>query len=311
MTTTLPVVRVAAAVLFHPDGRFLLASRPPDKAHAGYWEFPGGKIEPGESARAALIRELDEELGITATQLTPWLTRQHDYASARVVLSFFRVTAWQGELSAREGQTLAWQHADAVTVAPLLPANLPVLHALRLPDVLGISQAGDDPDAFLDKLDLALTRGLKLIQVRETGLARLEEFAQNVVRRAHAAGARVTINGDAALAQKIGADGVHLSAARLALSAERPPFALVGASCHDSAELDLAERLGCDYALLSPVLPTASHPGAPTLGWAQFAALAGGHGLPVYALGGMTKDHLHIAQQHHAQGIALLRGAWQ
>ncbi|WP_124948668.1 Nudix family hydrolase [Sulfuriferula thiophila] len=308
-----PTIHVAAAVIIRPDGRFLLASRPADKPYPGYWEFPGGKIEAGETAYEALVRELDEELGIHVTHATPWLTRQFDYTKLRVVLSFFRVTAWQGEPHPREGQTFAWQSADDITVAPLLPANTPIIQALTLPPILGITQAGDDIAGFLPKLDHALTQGLKLIQVREkqlTGSA-LSEFAQAVVHRAHAAHARVIINADAALAQQIQADGVQLTAAQLAAIGSRPDLTLVGASCHNAAELDLAEQLGCDYALLSPVLPTASHPGAPTLGWEQFASLTSNRSIPIYALGGLNAADLELAQQHGAHGIALLRGAWQ
>ena len=308
-----PTIHVAAAVIIRPDGRFLLASRPADKPYPGYWEFPGGKIEAGETAHQALIRELDEELGIHVTRATPWLTRQFDYPKLRVVLSFFRVTAWQGEPHPREGQTFSWQSADDITVAPLLPANTPIIHALTLPPILGITQAGDDITSFLVKLDHALAQGLKLIQVREKQLtgSTLSEFAQAVVNRAHADHARVIINADAALAQQIQADGVQLTAAQLAAIGTRPDLALVGASCHNAAELDLAEQLGCDYALLSPVLPTASHPGAPTLGWEQFASFASNRSIPIYALGGLNAADLELAQQHGAHGIALLRGAWQ
>lgn len=310
---TMPTITVAAAVIMRPDGRFLLASRPADKPYPGYWEFPGGKIEAGESARQALVRELDEELGIEVTHATPWITRRFDYPKLRVVLSFFRVSAWQGEPHPREGQTLSWQAADDISVTPLLPANTPIIQALALPPLLGITQAGDNVDSFLPRLDHALAQGLKLIQVREKQLAdaALAQFARTVVKRAHAAHARVILNADIALAQQIGADGVQLTAAQLAATHSRPDLPLVGASCHDAAELDLAEQLGCDYALLSPVLPTASHPGAPTLGWEKFASLVSNRSMPVYALGGLTGDDLELARQHGAHGIALLRGAWQ
>ena len=313
---TLPIIHVAAAVIFDTDGRFLLASRPANKPYAGYWEFPGGKIEPGESPRQALLRELDEELGIQITDVRPWITHQHDYPTARVVLTFFRVYSWHGILQAREGQSLAWQASDAmltntINVAPLLPANLPVMRALALPPVLGITQAANDSSTFLDKLTIALARGLKLIQVRETGLFELEKFAQTIVQRAHAVGARVIINSDLALAQRINADGLQLTAAQLAAMSRRPDIALVGASCHNADELSRAEQLGCDYALLSPVLPTASHPGAANLGWPRFAELAANRSIPIYALGGLSHELLAHAQQQGAHGVALLRGAWQ
>ena len=308
---SIPTIQVAAAVIVRSDGRFLLASRPPDKTYPGYWEFPGGKIEAGESAYTAMVRELDEELGIRVIRSVPWITRRHDYATARVVLTFFRVYAWHGEPQPREGQTLSWQAADDLTVAPVLPANLPVLRALSLSPLFGITQAGNDPAAFLLRLDRALENGIRFVQVRERELDDLEGFALTVVARAHAAGARVIINNDAALAQKVHADGIQISSAQLTESTRRPDFPLVGASCHNAAELDRAERLDCDYALLSPVLPTASHPDATPLGWQRFAELCADRSIPIYALGGLTAADLPVAQQHGAHGIALLRGAWQ
>ena len=120
------IVEVAAAVLQRPDGSFLLAQRPPDKIWAGYWEFPGGKIEPGETSHHALVRELREELGITVTTAYPWITRVFTYPHATVRLNFFRVTAWSGELHPHEGQQFAWQHLPDISVAPVLPANAPI-----------------------------------------------------------------------------------------------------------------------------------------------------------------------------------------
>lgn len=131
------IVEVVAGVLLAPDGRFLLGSRPAGKPYAGYWEFPGGKVEIGETAPAALARELDEEMGIVVTAATPWLTRHHDYEHASVRLRFFRVDGWRGEFQSREGQAFVWQWPGRVDVAPVLPANGPILKALQLPALLG------------------------------------------------------------------------------------------------------------------------------------------------------------------------------
>ncbi|MDR3390241.1 MAG: Nudix family hydrolase [Sulfuriferula sp.] len=310
---SIPVIRVAAAVITRPDGYFLLASRPTDKSYPGYWEFPGGKIEPGETAHQALVRELDEELGIHVTHATPWITRRHNYSTAQVVLSFFRVSSWEGDPQPREGQTFSWQQAENINVTPLLPANAPIINALRLPALMGITQAGDDIDAFLPKLDRALAQGLKLIQVREKQLPAsiLVDFTKTVINRAHAVGARVIVNADAALALHTGADGVQLTSEQLNSLHVRPDLPLVGASCHNADELDRAERLDCNYALLSPVLPTASHPGAASLGWTQFSELTADRTMPVYALGGLTAENLDLAREYGSHGIALLRGAWQ
>lgn len=121
-----PVVDVSVGVLIRPDGAFLLTSRPAGKVYAGYWEFPGGKLEPGETVLQALQRELQEELGITVQVAQLWRTELVDYPHALVRLNFCKVTAWQGELQMREAQQFAWQGLP-VLVRPVLPGTVPVL----------------------------------------------------------------------------------------------------------------------------------------------------------------------------------------
>ena len=307
------MIDVAAAVIERDDGYVLLAERPASKPWAGYWEFPGGKIEVNESPAVALRRELHEELGIDADLITPWITRDYDYPEKSVRLHFFRVPRWHGTPHGREGQRLTWENSAAVTVAPLLPANGPILQALTLPSFYAITSAAKPGvEAFMPRLEAALARGVRLIQVREKELAgsALEGFARAVVQRAHASGARVLVNGDAVLAQRVGADGVHLTSQGLRTLTVRPDLPLAAASCHDAAELERAQQLGVDFAVLSPVLPTASHPGAPGIGWARFAELVRDRPFPVYALGGMKPDMLAEARAHGAHGLALLSGIW-
>ncbi|HSM20976.1 MAG TPA: NUDIX domain-containing protein [Rubrivivax sp.] len=119
-------VDVAVGVLIDAHGRFLLTTRPPGKVYAGYWEFPGGKVEPGESIEQALRRELHEELGITIAAAQPWQVEMVDYPHALVRLHFCKVFGWQGDFEMREGQAMAWQHLP-VQVAPVLPGTVPVL----------------------------------------------------------------------------------------------------------------------------------------------------------------------------------------
>ena len=306
-------VEVAAAVLQRPDGSFLLAQRPADKIWAGYWEFPGGKLEAGETPEHALKRELHEELGITVQQAYPWITRTFTYPHATVRLNFFRVTAWSGELHPHEGQQFAWQQFPDISVAPLLPANAPVLRALSLPPLYAISNVAElGEETFLARLQQQLQVGLRLVQLREKQLSReqLRVLAQRMQPLLQAAGAKLLLNADIALAQDIGADGVQLNAAQLANLTRRPELPWCGASCHSREELLRTEALGCDFALLSPVLPTPSHPGAPHLGWEKFQSMAAGLSLPVYALGGLTTADMETAWRHGAHGIALLRQAW-
>lgn len=307
------IVDVVAAVILQPDGRFLLARRPEGKPYAGYWEFPGGKVEAGESLAHALKRELHEELGIEVEQAWPWLVRHFDYEHASVKLHFFRVVAWHGEAHGKESQLLEWQVPGAVRVAPLLPANGPILRALELPPLLAISQVESLGEAvFMARMEAALARGLRLIQIREKTLpaAALESVARQMVTLAHAHGARVVINTESGLGKSVGEDGVHLPGAALMALDARPPAGLVGASCHSAAELARAAQLGLDYVQLSPVLPTLTHPGAETLGWDGFMRLIRDYPLPVYALGGMGLDELDTARQKGAHGIAMLRASW-
>jgi 8-oxo-dGTP diphosphatase len=308
-----PPISVAAAVIYDDHGRFLLAQRPAGKVYAGYWEFPGGKVDAGETAHDALCRELHEELGIEVTRAHPWITRYYKYEHAHVKLNFFRVTGWRGELHGKEGQAFAWQSIDKIDVDPMLPANAPVLRALALPKLYGITHAADvGAERFLARLPLVLDAGLRLVQVREPSWpeAEREGFAQRVVQLAHQHDARVLINGDAALAARSGADGVHLRAQQLFELETRPDCRLVGASCHDRRELDRAAALGVDFVVLGPVAATPTHASATPLGWQRFGDLIADYALPVYALGGLTPAHLPQALDAGAHGVAMLRAAW-
>ena len=308
------LVHVAAAVMTRPDGSFLLGQRAPGTFYPGYWEFPGGKVENGETPRDALVRELDEELGIQVMELHPWITRSHLYEHAHVCLHFFKVTTWRGELRDHVHSALSWQTDPThLTVAPMLPANGPVMSALALPDFYAITRAVEiGAEEQLERLDEALKRGLRLIQLREPGLSAENRlaFALAVVKKARPFGARVLINGDVALASAVEADGVHLPARQLMTLSARPDLPLVGASCHDRAELDKAASLGLDFAVLGPVQATASHPGQPGLGWERFSRLIVDLPLPVFALGGLGHADMESAHQAGAHGIAAIRAAW-
>jgi 8-oxo-dGTP diphosphatase len=307
-------IEVVAAVLQRPDGTFLLAQRPVGKVYEGYWEFPGGKVEPGEAPEAALARELHEELGIEVTRAYPWITREYEYEHAAVRLRFFRVTGWTGELHGRENQAFAWQRIDAPGVSPLLPANGPVLRALALPTFYGISNAHEvGTHIFLERLERALARGLRLVQIREKTMdaEALVELASQASTLARAHGAAVLVNADEASARRAGVAGVHLTSSRLMSVRARPDFETVGASCHDERELARAAELGLDFAVLGPVGQTTSHPGAPVLGWQRFRELVAKYPLPVYAIGGLKAEDLEDAWAAGAHGIAAIRGAWQ
>jgi 8-oxo-dGTP diphosphatase len=298
------VIEVAAAVIERPDGTFLLAQRPPGKVYAGYWEFPGGKVEPGEAAEQALARELHEELGIDVVQAYPWLTREYVYPHGHVRLNFFRVRSWRGEPHPREDQAIAWQAHGGAPAAPMLPANAPVLAALGLPHEYAITDAarlGIAP--MLRALERRLAQGLRLVQVREPGLdeSGRELFTSQVIGLAHRYGCKVLVKSSHA-----GADGTHCTAADLMRMPVRPA-GLAAASCHTREELERATALAFDFAVVGPVLEKGD---AEPLGWERFAALVRGASIPVYAIGGLRTVDMERAWRVGAHGIAMIRGSW-
>jgi 8-oxo-dGTP diphosphatase len=306
-------VDVAVAVLVRGDGAVLLAMRPQGKVFAGYWEFPGGKVEPGEAVESALARELMEELGIVVERAYPWIVREFVYPHATVRLHFFRIVAWQGTPQPVEHQAMSWKHPDKVDLAPLLPANGPVLKSLQLPEEYAITDAASlGIDVFFARLERRLANGLRLVQVREKSFSReaLKQFTSDVVAMSRQTGARVIVNADVELARLTGADGVHLTSDQLAHAASRPELPWCGASCHSVSDLRKAEALGVDFVVLGPVQPTASHPEAQPIGWPAFGSMVAGAAIPVYALGGLTRADLDMALQSGGHGIAMQRGSW-
>ena len=300
------MVEVAAAVIQRGDGRFLLAQRPPGKVYAGYWEFPGGKVEPGEGAERALARELHEELGIDVRTAYPWITRGYTYPHATVRLNFFRVLGWSGEPHPREDQAIAWQAAGAPMVAPMLPANAPVLASLALPHEYAITDAARFGTApMLERLEQRLETGLKLLQIREPHLdaQTRERFSTQAIGLAHRYGCQVMVKEPHA-----GADGLHYTAAQLMRLARRPKDGLAAASCHTRAQLEQAMDLELDFAVLGPVVEKQA---AAPLGWQGFAAIAQGSSIPIYAIGGLMPADMESAWRSGAHGLAMIRGSWR
>ena len=314
------IIDVAVGVLLRPDGTVLLGNRPADKPWPGWWELPGGKLEAGESVQQALTRELKEEIGITVTQTTPWVTYVHKYPTTTVRLAFCRVTEWSGEPQGLEGQLLRWVPIDTAHDVPqLLPATYPPLRWLQLPNIYAISSAGSPEQfpQFLNKLDQGLAAGIKLFQWREPGWPGgpaqqdLHQALKTVLARCHAVGARVLINSVHPEAWWHEADGVHLRSQDAANLTNRPILdkgKRVGVSTHNLAELEHARTLDADFAVLGPVLPTASHPEHPGIGWDSFAQLNAQAGLPVFALGGQSAATLAHAQSVGGHGFAGIRG---
>ncbi|TAN52446.1 MAG: Nudix family hydrolase [Methylococcaceae bacterium] len=306
-------LHVAVGVIADAQGQILIARRPPGTHLAGLWEFPGGKLEAGETVQQALARELDEELGVRVQSLRPLIKLRHVYPEREVLLDVWRVTAFDGMAHGRENQPLAWVAPGDLQQYAFPAGNLPIISAVRLPDCYAVLDVRpeDGASAALRRLESLAEQGITLAQLRAKHLeeADYRRLARRLLRRAEALRVAVLLNAAPHLAEELGAAGVQLAARRLMALTQRPlPAALwLAASCHNAQELAQAERIGADFAVLSPVQPTATHPGAPALGWPRFAAWVESARIPVYALGGVGPADLAGAWRHGAQGIAAIR----
>lgn len=306
-------VHVVAGVL--TDGERLCITRRRAHAHqGGKWEFPGGKLEPGEAPLAGLKRELREELGIEVRRAHPFVKLRHAYPDLDVVFDVWRVSAYAGTPQGREAQELRWAPIASIEPAEFPEADRPVLRRLQLPPLYVVSDARRfGTDAFARRLERALAAGARLVQLREPQMppASLCAYARELAALCRRFGARLLVNADPAWLGDCEADGVHLNARRLMAAPARPVPAgsWLGASCHGTDELAQAARLGADFAVLGAVQPTASHPGA-VLGWERFASLVRSSTLPIYAIGGMRPGDLERACAAGAQGLAMISGIW-
>ncbi|GAA0918801.1 Nudix family hydrolase [Rothia nasimurium] len=303
---------VVAGILIDGAGRILIAQRPPGKHLAGMWEFPGGKLEPGEAAEAALVRELDEELGVAVDPLSfePLIRVPWSYGGRAMRLEAILVRAWSGEPAALDAAVIEWQLPEAIDPGILAPADRPILAALKLPAHYPITPADVPVNEAVMLVRVALARGERLIQWRVPSASSSDsrEAIEALLPELRRFGAALVLSRDIEMARELGL-GVHLASAQLRQLGARPlPLTQwVGASCHDAEELALACRLGCDFATLSPVMATKSHPDAEPLGWPRFAQMAEAASLPVFALGGMGPDDLVDARMHAGQGVAGIR----
>lgn len=305
---------VAVGVLRDPSGSVLITQRHWQRHQGGLWEFPGGKVEQGESVAEGLARELTEELGITITQMRPLIRVPYDYPECRVILAVEEVLGWQGAPYGKEGQPCRWCPVTVLSHADFPAANVPIITALKLPKYYVITPdcaARSQQAAWLKQLKRVLSSGAELIQFRVSLPApERENLARLALEACRQSNATLLINRDVELAERIGADGVHLSAAQLTTLTQRPlpESAWVAASCHHAAELAAAVRLKVDFGVLSPVQPTLSHPNAQPIGWAGFGRLAAVSPLPLYALGGLKPGLFEQARHCGGQGIAGISG---
>lgn len=308
-------IHVAAAVIRGVDGRILIARRADDQHQGGLWEFPGGKLEAGETVRAALDRELEEELGIRPTLARPLLQVRHDYPDKEVLLDVWEVSSFVGEPHGAEGQPLAWVAPRQLVDYPFPAANRPIVAAARLPERYLITPQGLEPQALLRGVQAALAAGIRLIQLRAPGMfdAQYRDLAVDV-QGLCAGKAQLMLKGPLEWLGDFPAAGWHLTSEQLRRYAEQgrpfPTERWLAASCHSHEELALATQMGVDFVTLSPLQATRTHPGAQPLGWVRARELLQGFNQPAYLLGGLGPADIEQAWQAGAQGVAGIRGFW-
>jgi 8-oxo-dGTP diphosphatase len=307
-------IHVVAGVLRDAQGNILLAQRPVDKHLGGLWEFPGGKRESNESAVDALSRELHEELGLTQIHSRPLIQVRHDYGDKKIFLDVYLVTVWQGEPAGKEGQPLAWVSLKEMERYDMPAADEPIIKALKLSTRYLITPPDLSAAEVLGQLKVNLDKGERLFQWRLFGLD-AEDWSEALAEaNALAANydASIMVNASVDDQKKYQLTSWHLNSRQLHELSERPEaVVMLSASCHNEKDLQQAEKLGVDFCVLSPVLPTRSHPDATPLGWDVFKGLVEKVNVPVFALGGMSRVQEAKALESGAQGVAGIRGLWR
>lgn len=299
-------LHVAVGIIKNCEGKILISLRADTVHQGGLWEFPGGKIKEKESVEQALGRELKEELNISILELAPLIKIKHQYDDLEVFLDAWVVTLFSGKPFGLEGQEVKWVCQNQLADYSFPEANYPIINATRLPEQYAILN-GSDQAVLFNNLNKMLNDGVKLIQVRLKSLSTgaVRRFFQLVTPLCKEKGVQLLINSAVKNADKFDISGIHLTAQDLLGTKKRPiKYQWVAASCHNKEVLKHAEKIGVDFVVLAPVLATRTHPDVKPLGWGKFEELVATVNLPVYALGGMTKQDIYFSQLAGAQGIS-------
>ncbi len=311
MTTPAEPLQVVAGVIGDDRGQVLIAQRPRHKHHGGLWEFPGGKQEPGEPPHEALVRELQEELGVQVLRSVPFCLIREPRPDRSLALATRRVLAYGGVPNALEHEAIAWVLPQKLHEYDLAPADRRIASALAWPTHLAISPGPESfaPGEWPALIDRSIERGAGRIHLRggegrwsdHLGLA---EMIANQVREARIP---LAVHDDLGLAARLSAEVLHLSErAAQSITAElaRQAAPIVGLSVHADTDPDRLRALAPDYLLIGNVKVTQSHPGRAGLGWSGYRAIADHFDAPAYAIGGLGSIDGIDAFEHGALGVA-------
>ena len=305
--------RVCIGVIENQQRQVLVSKRKQGSHLQGYWEFPGGKVEPHESFKLALRRELNDELGICAHSMSKLIELHYQYEDRYIYFQVFKVTSFFGEAKSLEAQQLQWVVPSELKSLNLPPANLAMLDALSLPSKYMIADQDVLKAQLIPAVRKQLLAGVSLIQYRachenkQTYIAN----AKQIKHLCEEFGAKLICNCDLAWLVEVDAHGYHLNSQRLyevrGQSTKYKQVEFFSASCHSEEEVAMANEVGVRCVLLGPVNQTDSHADAKAIGWSRFSQLCFIANSPVYALGGMNISDVQTANVHGAQGVAAIR----
>lgn len=295
-------IEVVAAVIRDANGNVLIARRPQNKHQGGKWEFPGGKVEAGESRRSALSRELYEELGIDVANSARLISVYHEYEDKSIYLDVYEVLNWQGTPRGVEGQAVEWVPVSALSEREFPEANKPIIDAVLLPKFIKMLKPVVTSEAFERQILSSLESKHAFIfhSFEDTELTHEQlnwmldtasERQKEVILQSPPPLVRLDYN-------------LHLSTEELLKAQEKPAAKRVSATCHTPGELFKAQRLGLDFIFIGPVLMSSFTTDLKALGWPSFQSLVGRVNIPVYAIGGLSDKDLELAREYGAQGIA-------
>ncbi|WP_232744846.1 Nudix family hydrolase [Thiomicrorhabdus sp. Kp2] len=307
-------IDIAVGVL-KQDDKVCLSLRQKHQSHANHWEFPGGKVEEGESIIEALQREFFEELAIQTKGWQKLIEIPWHYEKVSVRLHVYQTEQFRGKPTGNEGQRVEWFAVNELSNLEFPKANKGIVTALQLSDSYMITGQFVNAQEALQKLTNALDSGVRFCQLRAKGLSEeaFLEIAKPAIKQCQHYGAKILLNGKVTLLETFpDADGIQLASNEIDAFNERPiaKDKILGVSTHTDNDISQALKLDADFILLSPVKETTSHPEVPGIGWSNFADKVKDIPIPVFALGGMKPEDIDVAKQNGGQGIAAISGFW-
>lgn len=305
------LVHVAVGVVINAHAEVLVSLRLASSHQGGLWEFPGGKVEQGESVQSALSREFEEELGITVLSAFPFLRIRHHYPDKSVLLDVWTISEYSGIPVGKEGQEVAWKPLNSLQSDDFPEANERIIRSLALPDRIAITPEASSFEELRQIIKHLFNQHPGLIYFRQNAQdakTYLEWFewaqAECKVKNITLMYSGEAKNIEEGPLTEVGA--YHVGLEQLLSLKSRPVSKqrLFSASCYDLAQLKHAEAIDVDFAFLSPVCATATHSKKPALGWGKFQDLATQVNIPVYALGGVDLADVDTSRMHKGFGIA-------